>query len=74
MPYYEVANLVNVTMMNMIDDMLCAYGTLRTTVLSIWHQVSRRVAQQSQLLLKSHVPQNFSILIVKSRRVLNAPP
>jgi len=29
MPYYEVANLVTVTKTNMIDEMLCAYGTLR---------------------------------------------
>jgi len=28
MPYYEVANLVTVTKKNMIEDMLCAYGTL----------------------------------------------
>jgi len=29
MPYYEVANLVTVTKTNMIDEMPCAYGTLR---------------------------------------------
>jgi len=29
MPYYEVANLVTVTKMNMIDEMPCAEGTLR---------------------------------------------
>ena len=29
MPYYEVANLVTVTETNMIDEMPCAYGTLR---------------------------------------------
>ena len=29
MPYYEVANLVTVTKMNMIDKMHCAYGNLR---------------------------------------------
>jgi len=28
MPYYEVANLVTVTKMNMIDKMLCANGIL----------------------------------------------
>ena len=27
MPYYKVANLVAVTMTNMIDAMPCAYGT-----------------------------------------------
>jgi len=48
--------------------MPCAYGTQRTTALRIRHQVSRRAAQRSQLL------QNLTILIVKSRSVLNAPP
>jgi len=28
MPCYEEANLVTVTKRNMIDEMLCAYGTL----------------------------------------------
>ena len=50
MPYYEVANLVTITKTNMIDEMPCAYGTLRTTALRIRHQVSRRAAQRSQLL------------------------
>jgi len=53
MPYYEVANFVTVTKMNMIDDILCAYGTLRTTTVRIWHQVSDRAAQRSQQLTKS---------------------
>jgi hypothetical protein len=50
MPYYEVANLATVTKTNVIDQMPCAYGTLRTTALRIRHQVSRRAAQRSQLL------------------------
>jgi len=50
MPYYEVVNLGTVTKTNMIDEMPCAYGTLRTTSLRIWHQVLRRAAQRSQLL------------------------
>jgi len=29
MAYYEVANLVTVTKTNIIDEMPCAYGTLR---------------------------------------------
>ena len=29
MPYYEAANLVTVTKTNMIDEMPCAYRTLR---------------------------------------------
>jgi len=68
MPYYEVANLVTVTKTKMINEMPWAYGTLRTTALRIRHQVSRKAAQRSQLL------QNLTILIVKSRSVLNAPP
>ena len=68
MPYYKVTNLVTVTKMNMIDEMPCAYGTLRTTALRIRHQVSRSAVQRSQLL------RNLNILIVKSRSVLNAPP
>jgi hypothetical protein len=42
MPYYDVANLVTVTKINMIDEMPCGYGTLQTTGVKIWHQVSRR--------------------------------
>jgi hypothetical protein len=68
MPYYDVANLVTVTKTNMIDEMPCGYGTLRTTGVRIRHQVSRRPAQRSPQL------QNLTILIVKSRSILNAPP
>jgi len=53
MPYYDVANLVTITKTNMIDEMPCGYGTLRTTATGIRHQVSRRAAQRSQLLSKS---------------------
>jgi hypothetical protein len=68
MPYYDVANLVTVTKSNMVDEMPCGYGTLRTTGVRIWHQVSRRPAQRSPQL------QNLNILIVKSCSILNAPP
>jgi len=79
MPYYDVANLVTLTKTNMIDEMPCGYGTRRTTGVRIQHQVSRRAcaaalevsrrpAQRSQPL------QNLTILIVKSRSILNAPP
>jgi len=37
MPYYDVANLVTVTKTNMIDEMPCGYGTLRTTGVRIQH-------------------------------------
>jgi hypothetical protein len=50
MPYYEVANLLTVTMTNVTEEISFADETLRSTALGIWHQVSRRAAQQSQLL------------------------
>jgi len=68
MPYYDVANLVTITKTNMIDEMACGYGTIRTTAVRIRHQVSRRAAQRSQLL------QNLTILQVNSCSILNAPP
>jgi len=82
MPYYDVANLVNVTKTNMIDEMPSGYRPLRTTGVRIWRQVfrrpcaeisaapevSRRPAQRSQQL------HNLTILIVKFRSILNAPP
>jgi hypothetical protein len=60
MPYYRVANLVAVTKTNMIDEMPCG--------VRIRNQVSRRPAQRSPQL------QNLTIVIVKSRSILNAPP
>jgi len=76
MPYYEVVNLVTVTKTNMIDDMPCAYGALRTTALGIRHQVSRRAALEVSHRSAGmfHLLQNLTILIVKSRNVLNAHP
>jgi hypothetical protein len=40
MPYYDVAKLVTVTKTNMINEIPCDYGTLRTTGGGIWHQVT----------------------------------
>jgi hypothetical protein len=40
MPYDEVWTLVTVTMTNLIDNMSCVYGTVRTTAVRIRHQVS----------------------------------
>jgi len=40
MPYYDVVKLVTVTKMNIIDEMPCGYGSVRTTAVRIWHQVS----------------------------------
>jgi len=68
MLYYDVANLVTVRKISMIDEMPWGYGTLRTTGVRIRHQVSRRPAQRSPQL------QNLTILIAKSRSILKAPP
>jgi hypothetical protein len=68
MPYYDVANLVTVAKTNMIDEMPCGYGTLRYTGVRIRYKVSRRSAQRSPQL------KNLTILIAKSRSVVNAPP
>jgi len=72
MPYYDVANLVTVTKTNMIDEMPCGYGTLRTTGVRIWHQVSCRACAEVPAALEvSHRPvqrfqqlQNLTIPIV----------
>jgi len=56
MPYYDVAKLGTVKQTNMIDEMPWDSGTLRTTAGTIWHHVSHRPAQRSQLF------QNLSIL------------
>ena len=53
MPYYDIANLVTLTETNLIHEMPCGYGTLRTTAVRIWHSVSLGAAQRSQLLSKS---------------------
>jgi hypothetical protein len=46
MPYYDEANLVTVTTTNMIDEIPCGCGTLRTTGVRIWHRVSRRACAE----------------------------
>jgi len=66
----------------MINEMPCGYGTLRTTGVRIRHQVSHRAcAEFSAAPNVSHRPaqgtpqlQNLTILIVKYRGILNAPP
>jgi len=82
MPYCDVTNLVTVTKTNMLNEIPCGYGTLRTTGVRIWHQVSHRArAEVSAGLEISHRPaqrsqqlQNLTITIVKSCSILNAPP
>jgi hypothetical protein len=68
MPYYDIVNLGTIRKTNIIDEMPCGYGTLRTTGMRIRHQVSRSPAQRSLQL------QYLAILIAKSRSILNAPP
>jgi hypothetical protein len=48
MPYYDVANLVTVTKTNMIDEMPCSFGTLRTTGVRIWPKSPAELVQKSQ--------------------------
>jgi hypothetical protein len=82
MPYYDVGNLVTVIQMTMIDEMPCGCGMLRTTGVRIWYQVSRRACAEvsaalevsSGPVLRSQQLQNLTILKVKSRSILNAPP
>jgi hypothetical protein len=66
----------------MIVEMPCGYGTVRTTGVRIQHQVSHRAfAEVLAALEVSRRPvqispqlQKLTILIVKSRSILNAPP
>jgi len=51
MPYCVIANLVTVTKMNMIDEMPCGCGTLWTTGVRIWHQVSCRACAKVAAVL-----------------------
>ena len=68
MPYYDVVNGVTLTKPYLIHEMPCGYGTLRTTGVRIRHQVSRRPASRSPQL------HDLTILLVKSRSILNARP
>jgi hypothetical protein len=52
MPYYAVANLVTVTKTIMINEMPCGYGTIRTTGMRIWHQVSHRASPEVSAALE----------------------
>jgi len=75
MPYSNPVNLVTVARMNMTDEMPCAYGILRTTAVTIRHQVSCCTVQWSHLLSKSPAdlrrgPSSFNIwLFYKSNLV-----
>jgi hypothetical protein len=48
MPYYDVANLVTVTKTNMIDEMLCGYGTVMGL------EVKRRKDKSTEILYNSY--------------------
>jgi len=79
MAYYDVANLATVTKTNIIDEMPCGYGTLRTTGVRIRHQVSHRACADVPAALevsrrpaeRSQQLHNSSIRIVKSHSILN---
>jgi len=66
----------------MINEMPCGYGTVRTTGVTIRHQVSRRACAEVLGALKvcrrpaqrSQQLQNLTILIVKFCTIQNAPP
>jgi hypothetical protein len=59
---------VTITKTNLIDEIACGYGTIRTTAVRMWHQFFPRAAQRSQLL------QSLTILHVNSDSILNVPP
>ena len=73
---------MTLTKTNVIDEMTCDYGTLRTSSVRIWHQVSCRVCAEVSAALevfcrpaqRFQLPQNLTILSVKSPSILNAPP
>jgi hypothetical protein len=44
---------VTVTKTIMIDEIPCSYGTLRTTGVRIWHQVSRRACAEVSAALEA---------------------
>jgi hypothetical protein len=52
MPYNDIANLVTATKTNMINEVCCGCGTLRTTFVRIWHQVSCRACAAVSAALK----------------------
>jgi len=66
----------------MIDEMPCGYGTLSTAGVRIRHQVSRRACAEVSAALEvscrsmqgSQQLQNLTLLIIKSRSILNAAP
>jgi hypothetical protein len=67
---------VTVTKRNIINEMPSTYGTLRTTTVAIWHQVSRSAALEvsHRPVQRSQVLQYLTILSVKTFSILNAPP
>jgi len=48
-PYYDVANHLTITEMNMIDEMHWGWGILSTTVVRIRHQISHSTTQRLPL-------------------------
>jgi hypothetical protein len=52
MQCYDVANLVTITKTNLIDEMPCGCGTLITTGVRIWHQISPRACAEISTALE----------------------
>jgi hypothetical protein len=81
MLYYDVASLMTITKTNMIDAMLCSYGTARITGVRIQQQVSRRACAEVSAALTvscsseqwSRQRQNMKMVFVEFNRIPNAP-
>jgi hypothetical protein len=80
MPYYDVANLVTVAKTNMIDEMPCGYGTLRTTgenmVPSLPQSLCRGLSSSRSLpqtCAEVSAAPKFDYSNTQSRSILNAP-
>jgi hypothetical protein len=62
MPCYDVVNLVTLTKPNLIHEMPCGYGTLRTTAVRILPKSPAELRRSLKVLLICQLLQNFSIL------------
>jgi len=67
MPCHDVANLVIVTMTNMIQELTCGCRTLSATAVRIWHEVSSSPCTAVAAALRvSHRPAFSARLLSKS--------
>jgi hypothetical protein len=65
-PYYNVANLVTVTKLNIMDKIPCGYETPRSTAVRIQHPVSFGATQRFQLFSMSPTEQHRGLSCFKS--------